>query len=137
MHLISPQKPDQRLRIDIMINVRFPYYLKLGSSLASDGHDTPPRGQDPHSPPDMAVRQDDVAAIEETRICCRLARQPFKSVASGLDLEAIHGRADYRYISTLVRTGHPRLMRKTRQTSQYIQQMGPFFIGKAVWQTQL
>lgn len=28
-------------------------------------------------------------------------------------------------------------MRKTRQTSQYIQQMGPFFIGKAVWQTQL
>jgi hypothetical protein len=28
-------------------------------------------------------------------------------------------------------------MRKTRQTSQYIQQMGPFFIGKAVWQTPL
>jgi len=28
-------------------------------------------------------------------------------------------------------------MRKTRQTSQYIQQMGPFFIGKAVWQSQL
>ena len=28
-------------------------------------------------------------------------------------------------------------MRKTRQTSQYIQQMGPFFIGKAIWQTQL
>ena len=28
-------------------------------------------------------------------------------------------------------------MRKTRQTSQYIQQMGPFFVGKAIWQTQL
>ena len=28
-------------------------------------------------------------------------------------------------------------MRKTRQTSQYIQQMGPFFVGKALWQAQL
>jgi len=28
-------------------------------------------------------------------------------------------------------------MRKTRQTSQYIQSMGPFFIGKAVWQSSL
>lgn len=28
-------------------------------------------------------------------------------------------------------------MRKTRQTSQYIQQMGPFFIGKAIWQSRL
>jgi Chlorite dismutase len=28
-------------------------------------------------------------------------------------------------------------MRKTRQTSQYIQNMGPFFIGKAVWQSPL
>jgi Chlorite dismutase len=28
-------------------------------------------------------------------------------------------------------------MRKTRQTSQYIQSMGPFFIGKAVWQSPL
>ena len=27
-------------------------------------------------------------------------------------------------------------MRKTRQTSQYIQQMGPFFVGKAIWQSQ-
>ena len=27
-------------------------------------------------------------------------------------------------------------MRKTRQTSQYIQQMGPFFIGKAIWQSK-
>lgn len=27
-------------------------------------------------------------------------------------------------------------MRKTKQTSQYIQQMGPFFIGKAIWQAQ-
>ncbi|MBI1747207.1 MAG: chlorite dismutase family protein [Acidobacteria bacterium] len=26
-------------------------------------------------------------------------------------------------------------MRKTRQTSQYIQAMGPFFIGKAIWQS--
>ncbi len=25
-------------------------------------------------------------------------------------------------------------MRKTRQTSRYIEQMGPFFVGKAVWQ---
>lgn len=25
-------------------------------------------------------------------------------------------------------------MRKTRQTSQFIQEMGPFFVGKAVWQ---
>jgi chlorite dismutase len=28
-------------------------------------------------------------------------------------------------------------MRRTKQTSQYIQQMGPFFIGKAIWQAQL
>lgn len=28
-------------------------------------------------------------------------------------------------------------MRKTRQTSQYIQTMGPFFTGKAVWQSPL
>jgi chlorite dismutase len=28
-------------------------------------------------------------------------------------------------------------MRKTKQTSQYIQQMGPFFVGKAVWQSRL
>ena len=28
-------------------------------------------------------------------------------------------------------------MRRTKQTSQYIQQMGPFFVGKAIWQTQL
>jgi Chlorite dismutase len=28
-------------------------------------------------------------------------------------------------------------MRKTRQTSQYIQSMGPFFVGRAVWQSQI
>ncbi len=28
-------------------------------------------------------------------------------------------------------------MRRTKQTSQYMQQMGPFFIGKAIWQAQL
>jgi hypothetical protein len=28
-------------------------------------------------------------------------------------------------------------MRKTQQTSQYIQNMGPFFVGKAVWQSPL
>ena len=28
-------------------------------------------------------------------------------------------------------------MRRTKQTSQYIQQMGPFFVGKAIWQAQL
>lgn len=28
-------------------------------------------------------------------------------------------------------------MRKTRQTSQYIQSMGPFFTGKAIWQSPL
>jgi chlorite dismutase len=28
-------------------------------------------------------------------------------------------------------------MRKTRQTSQYIQSIGPFFVGKAVWQSSL
>lgn len=28
-------------------------------------------------------------------------------------------------------------MRKTRQTSHYIQSMGPFFVGKAVWQSPL
>src|SRR5262249_26659694 len=28
-------------------------------------------------------------------------------------------------------------MRKTRQTSQYMQAMGPFFIGKAVWQSPM
>ena len=26
-------------------------------------------------------------------------------------------------------------MRKTTQTSQYIQAMGPFFVGKALWQS--
>ena len=25
-------------------------------------------------------------------------------------------------------------MRKTQQTSRYIEKMGPFFVGKAVWQ---
>ena len=29
------------------------------------------------------------------------------------------------------------MMRKTRQTSQYIQSMGPFFVGKAIWQSRL
>lgn len=33
-------------------------------------------------------------------------------------------------LSMLVQT-----MRKTRQTSTYIESMGPFFIGKAIWQT--
>jgi Chlorite dismutase len=28
-------------------------------------------------------------------------------------------------------------MRKTRQTSQYIQSMGPFFVGKAIWRSSL
>ena len=28
-------------------------------------------------------------------------------------------------------------MRRTRQTSQYIEHMGPFFVGKAIWQSQL
>ena len=28
-------------------------------------------------------------------------------------------------------------MRKTRQTAQYVQSLGPFFVGKAVWQTPL
>jgi chlorite dismutase len=28
-------------------------------------------------------------------------------------------------------------MRKTRQTSQYMQSMGPFFVGRAVWQSPL
>jgi chlorite dismutase len=27
------------------------------------------------------------------------------------------------------------MMRKTRQTSQYIQSMGPFFVGRAIWQS--
>lgn len=34
-------------------------------------------------------------------------------------------------LSMLVQT-----MRKTRQTSTYIEKMGPFFVGKAVWQSQ-
>jgi Chlorite dismutase len=29
------------------------------------------------------------------------------------------------------------MMRKTRQTSQYIHSMGPFFVGKAIWQKHL
>ena len=29
------------------------------------------------------------------------------------------------------------MMRKTRQTSRYIQSMGPFFVGKAIWQSPL
>jgi chlorite dismutase len=28
-------------------------------------------------------------------------------------------------------------MRKTRQTSTYIERMGPFFVGKALWQSSL
>jgi len=27
-------------------------------------------------------------------------------------------------------------MRRTRQTSEFIQKMGPFFIGRAVWQPE-
>ena len=27
-------------------------------------------------------------------------------------------------------------MRKTEQTSQYLDSLGPFFVGKAVWQAQ-
>ena len=33
-------------------------------------------------------------------------------------------------LSALVQT-----MRKTRQTSQFIERLGPFFVGKAVWRT--
>ena len=29
------------------------------------------------------------------------------------------------------------IMRKTRQTSQFIQSMGPFFVGYAVWQSPI
>ena len=28
-------------------------------------------------------------------------------------------------------------MRKTKQTSQYLESLGPFFIGKAIWQAKL
>ena len=28
-------------------------------------------------------------------------------------------------------------MRKTQQTARYIQSLGPFFVGKAVWQSPL
>jgi hypothetical protein len=28
-------------------------------------------------------------------------------------------------------------MRATRQTAQYIQSMGPFFVGRTVWQSRL
>jgi chlorite dismutase len=27
-------------------------------------------------------------------------------------------------------------MRKTKQTSQYLESLGPFFVGKAIWQNQ-
>ena len=28
-------------------------------------------------------------------------------------------------------------MRKTKQTSQYLQSLGPFFVGKAIWQKRI
>ncbi|NIP29271.1 MAG: hypothetical protein GTN99_00890 [Candidatus Dadabacteria bacterium] len=28
-------------------------------------------------------------------------------------------------------------MRKTRQTSQYLESLGPFFVGKAIWQSKI
>jgi chlorite dismutase len=28
-------------------------------------------------------------------------------------------------------------MRKTKQTSQYLESLGPFFVGKAIWQSEL
>jgi len=54
---------------------------------------------------------------------------------------ACHGidSADNEFVVGLVgRTLHPlshvvQQMRSTRQTSEYIQQMGPFFVGRAVW----
>jgi chlorite dismutase len=35
-------------------------------------------------------------------------------------------------LSALIQT-----MRKTKQTSQYLESLGPFFIGKAIWQAKL
>jgi hypothetical protein len=45
-------------------------------------------------------------------------------------------------IAVLGRELHPisaviQAMRKTKQTSQYLESLGPFFIGKVIWQTQL
>jgi len=28
-------------------------------------------------------------------------------------------------------------MRKTRQTAEFLEQLGPFFVGKAVWQAKM
>jgi chlorite dismutase len=28
-------------------------------------------------------------------------------------------------------------MRKTKQTSQYLESLGPFFIGRAIWQAEV
>jgi chlorite dismutase len=28
-------------------------------------------------------------------------------------------------------------MRKTKQTSQYLKRLGPFFVGKAVWHSEI
>ena len=58
---------------------------------------------------------------------------------------ACHGldRSDNDFVIGLIgKRLHPlssvvETMRKTVQTSQYIQQMGPFFVGKALWQSPL
>jgi chlorite dismutase len=28
-------------------------------------------------------------------------------------------------------------MRKTKQTSQYLESLGPFFVGKVIWQSKI
>jgi chlorite dismutase len=58
---------------------------------------------------------------------------------------ACHGLDKYDndfVIAVLGRELHPisavvQSMRKTKQTSQYLERLGPFFIGKAIWQARL
>jgi hypothetical protein len=102
MHLVPPKKPDQGLRIDARVYIRFAYSLEFRRTAASDNRDPPPHGQDVQSRLDMAVRQHDVAAIEEACVRRSLTRQPFECVALGLDLEAVHGRADHRNVGTFM-----------------------------------
>ncbi len=70
-------------------------------------------------------------------------RAPIEAVAQDIRL-ACHGldKNDNDFvIGVLGRELYPcsaviQAMRKTKQTSQYLESLGPFFIGKAIWQSK-
>ena len=66
--------------------------------------------------------------------------QGYDSVAMKADVEL--GGTDQKFNLLVGRELHPlshlvQAMRRTAQTSQYLQSLGPFFIGHALWQSPL